>query len=108
MPLSGIKPVGAACFHEAATVFVCLGEEEFTDTLPFVSSIEGASHRRHRLSGVEASLRQPAVTPDFQLMIRETSNMNPGPPERKRRISPPFAFTVDDAEDSQRSCSGLI
>lgn len=57
---------------------------------------------------LEASLRQPAVTPDFQLMIRETSNVNPGPPERKKRVSPPFPFTVDDAEDSQRSCSGLI
>lgn len=40
--LSGIKPVWAACFHEAATVFVCLGEEELTDTLAFVFSIEGA------------------------------------------------------------------
>lgn len=40
--LSGIKPVWAACFHEAATVFVCLGEEESTDTLPFVFSMEGA------------------------------------------------------------------
>lgn len=38
--LAGIKPVWAACFHEAATVSVCLGEEELTDTLPFVSSIE--------------------------------------------------------------------
>lgn len=40
--LAGIKPVCAACFHEAATVSVCLGEEELTDTLPFVSSIERA------------------------------------------------------------------
>lgn len=40
--LAGIKPVWAACFHEAATVSVCLGEEELTDTLPFVSSIERA------------------------------------------------------------------
>lgn len=40
--LSGIKPVWAACFHEAATVFVCLGEEELTDMLPFVFSTEGA------------------------------------------------------------------
>lgn len=38
------KPVWAACFHEAATVFVCLGEEELTDTLPFVFSVDGAPH----------------------------------------------------------------
>lgn len=41
--LSGIKPVWAACFHEAATLFVFfLGGEELTDRLPFVFSINRA------------------------------------------------------------------
>lgn len=57
LALSGIKSVWAACFHEAATVFVCLGKEALTDTLPFVFSIEGVPQWWHPVRSKSISLR---------------------------------------------------